>query len=286
MANILYGAPVGQAINEKTVQIVSRLAEKRIIPTLATIRIGAKDDDVAYEKNAVKRCETLGMKVITTVLEETVEAQTFYDTLSGLNADPAVHGILMFRPLPGHIDEEKARNLISPEKDLDGGSDLSLASLLTGKGAGFAPATAQAVMDILDYYQIPVKGANVAVLGRSLVIGKPVALLLLNRNATVTICHTRTVNTEEVCRNSDIIVSATGQIESFGRAYFHAGQTVIDVGIKYSEEKQRICGDIIFDEVEPRVDNITPVPKGVGSVTTAVLANHLALAAERTISHE
>ena len=286
MANILYGAPVGKALNEKTLEIVEKLKEKGITPTLATVRVGAKDDDIAYEKNAVKRCEALGMKVVTTVMAEDVEAEAFYEKMKQLSSDPAIHGILLFRPLPCHIDEEKARNLIVPEKDVDGCCDLSLASLLTGKGNGFPPATAQAVMEILNYYKIPVKGAKAAVLGRSLVIGKPVALLLLNNNATVTICHTRTLNTEEVCRNSDIIVSATGQIESFGRSYFRSGQTVIDVGIKYSEEKQRICGDIIFEEGEPRVENMTPVPKGVGSVTTAVLAYHLAMAAERTITHE
>lgn len=286
MANILYGAPVAQAINERTAGIVRKLAAVNIVPTLAIVRLGENADDIAYEKGAIKRCESLGMKVITVTMKDDVSAEEFCERLKTLNDDPAIHGILLFRPLPWHINEDTARNLISPQKDLDGGCDLSLAALLTGKGDGFAPATAQAVVEMLEYYQIPVKGARTAVLGRSLVIGKPVALLLLNRHATVTICHTRTANLQEICRESDIIVAATGQMESLNRRYFRAGQTVIDVGISYNEKKQKLCGDVLYEEVEPLVDNITPVPKGVGSVTTAVLANHLALAAERTISHE
>ncbi|MBR5048634.1 MAG: bifunctional 5,10-methylene-tetrahydrofolate dehydrogenase/5,10-methylene-tetrahydrofolate cyclohydrolase [Erysipelotrichaceae bacterium] len=286
MANILYGAPVAQAINERTAGIVRKLAAVNIVPTLAIVRLGENADDIAYEKGAIKRCESLGMKVITVTMKDDVSAEEFCERLKTLNDDPAIHGILLFRPLPWHINEDTARNLISPQKDLDGCCDLSLAALLTGKGDGFAPATAQAVVEMLEYYQIPVKGARTAVLGRSLVIGKPVALLLLNRHATVTICHTRTANLQEICRESDIIVAATGQMESLNRRYFRAGQTVIDVGISYNEKKQKLCGDVLYEEVEPLVDNITPVPKGVGSVTTAVLANHLALAAERTISHE
>ena len=219
-------------------------------------------------------------------LENDISPQDFYAQLEKLNADQSIHGILLFRPLPKQLDEEKARNLISLEKDLDGGSDAALAALLTGKKEGFAPATAQAVIEILDHYQIPIKGKKATVLGRSLVIGKPVALLLMQRNATVTVCHSQSLNTEEICRGSDIIVAATGKMESLDHRYFSADQTVIDVGISYNEKKAKLCGDVLFEEAEPLVGHITPVPKGVGSVTTAVLAHHLALAAERTINHE
>ena len=286
MAEILYGAPVAKAINERTAKIVEKLAGKGMIPTLAIIRVGEREDDQAYEKAAIKRCEALGMRVMAAAMPADVDETTFFSCLQEVNANPEIHGILLFRPLPEHLDEEKARNLISPAKDLDGGSDLALASLLTGKGEGFAPATAQAVIEILDYYQIPIKGVRTAVLGRSLVIGKPVSLLLLNRHATVTICHSRSEDLAAMCRENDIVVAAIGKMEMLDGKYFRAGQTVIDVGISYNEEKQKLCGDVLFEQAEPLVERITPVPKGVGSVTTAILANHLALAAERTINCE
>jgi methylenetetrahydrofolate dehydrogenase (NADP+)/methenyltetrahydrofolate cyclohydrolase len=286
MAEILYGAPVAKAINERTAKIVEKLAGKDTVPTLAIIRVGEREDDLAYEKAAIKRCEALGMRVMPVAMPADIDEATFFGCLQEVNANPEIHGILLFRPLPEQLDEEKARNLISPAKDLDGGSDLALASLLTGKGEGFAPATAQAVIEILDYYQIPIKGVRTAVLGRSLVIGKPVSLLLLNRHATVTICHSRSENLAAICRENDIVVAAIGKMETLDGKYFRAGQTVIDVGISYNEEKQKLCGDVLFEQVEPLVERITPVPKGVGSVTTAILANHLALAAERTINCE
>jgi methylenetetrahydrofolate dehydrogenase (NADP+)/methenyltetrahydrofolate cyclohydrolase len=286
MAEILYGTPVAKAINERTAKIVEKLAGKDTVPTLAIIRVGEREDDLAYEKAAIKRCEALGMRVMPVAMPADIDEATFFGCLQEVNANPEIHGILLFRPLPEQLDEEKARNLISPAKDLDGGSDLALASLLTGKGEGFAPATAQAVIEILDYYQIPIKGVRTAVLGRSLVIGKPVSLLLLNRHATVTICHSRSENLAAICRENDIVVAAIGKMETLDGKYFRAGQTVIDVGISYNEEKQKLCGDVLFEQVEPLVERITPVPKGVGSVTTAILANHLALAAERTINCE
>ena len=286
MAEILYGLPVAQALNQKTALIVERLAHEGIVPTLAIVRVGERADDLAYEKGALKRLQSLNMQVRSVALENDISPQDFYQQLEKLNADPAIHGILLFRPLPKQLDEEKARNLISLEKDLDGGSDAALAALLTGKKEGFAPATAQAVIEILDHYQIPIRGKKATVLGRSLVIGKPVALLLMQRNATVTVCHSQSLNTEEICRGSDIIVAATGKMESLDHRYFSADQTVIDVGISYNEKKAKLCGDVLFEEAEPLVGHITPVPKGVGSVTTAVLAHHLALAAERTINHE
>ena len=286
MAEILYGAPVAKAINERSAKIVEKLAGKDIVPTLTIIRVGEREDDLAYEKAAIKRCEALGMRVMPVAMPADIDEATFFGCLQEVNANPEIHGILLFRPLPEQLDEEKARNLISPAKDLDGGSDLALASLLTGNDEGFAPATAQAVIEILDYYRIPIKGVRTAVLGRSLVIGKPVSLLLLNRHATVTICHSRSENLAAICRENDIVVAAIGKMETLDGKYFRAGQTVIDVGISYNEEKQKLCGDVLFEQVEPLVERITPVPKGVGSVTTAILANHLALAAERTINCE
>lgn len=282
MANILYGADVAKAINERTIALVSQLKEKDIHPTLAILRVGERSDDISYEKGTTKRCEAVGIEVKKIVLDQNVSSEQFFQTLEQLNNDPTVHGILMFRPLPKHLDNERARKAINPEKDVDGCTDLSLAGVFTNSEIGFAPCTAQAAMEMLDYYHIDVKGKNAVVLGRSLVVGKPVSMLLLNKNATVTTCHTKTVNVTEISSKADIIIACTGQMESLTKDYFSPNQIVIDVGINFNEAKGKLCGDVLFEEVEPIVAAISPVPKGVGSVTTAVLVNHVAIAAERT----
>ena len=281
MANLLKGKEVAAAINEKNKEDVQELNSKGITPTLAIVRVGEKENDLSYERGAIKRCTEVGVEVKPIVLNENIDKNLFYNTLSELNNDDSIHGILVFRPLPFELDNEMARNFIKPEKDVDGTSDSSLTGIFTNTKIGYAPCTAEAAMQILDYYNIDVKGKNVVVLGRSLVIGKPVSMLLLNRNATVTICHTKTVDIASITKKADIVVAATGQMESLNKDYFQENQTVIDVGISWNETKQKLCGDILFDEVEPIVSNITPVPGGVGSVTTSVLVNHVIEAAKR-----
>lgn len=281
MANLLKGKDVAAAINERSKKDVEILKANGINPTLAIIRVGEKADDMSYERGATKRCNEVGVNVKVVALDINVSKDKFYQTLEELNNDDSVHGILVFRPLPKELDNELCRNSINPKKDVDGCSDSSLAGVFTNKTLGFAPCTAQAAIEILDYYNIDVTGKNVVVLGRSLVVGKPVAMMLTNKNATVTICHTKTRNTAEISRNADIVVTATGQMESLDKSFFKEGQTVIDVGISWNETKQKLCGDVLFDEAEPIVENITPVPGGVGSVTTSVLVNHVVEAAKR-----
>lgn len=281
MANLLKGKEVAQAINERSKKDVELLKQKGITPTLAILRVGEKADDLSYERGAIKRCSEVGVEVKVIALPSDVNKEDFYKELDKLNNDSNVHGILVFRPLPKQLDNELCRNSINPKKDVDGCSDSSLAGVFTNKELGFAPCTAQAAIEILDYYNIDVTGKNVVVLGRSLVVGKPVSTMLTNKNATVTICHTKTVNTENITKNADIIVTATGQMESLTKDYFKEGQTVIDVGISWNETKQKLCGDVVFEEVEPIVNNITPVPGGVGSVTTSVLVNHVVEACKR-----
>ena len=281
MANLLKGKDVAAAINERSKKDVEILKANGINPTLAIIRVGEKADDMSYERGATKRCNEVGVNVKVVALDINVSKDKFYQTLEELNNDDSVHGILVFRPLPKELDNELCRNSINPKKDVDGCSDSSLAGVFTNKALGFAPCTAQAAIEILDYYNIDVTGKNVVVLGRSLVVGKPVAVMLTNKNATVTICHTKTRNTAEISRNADIVVTATGQMESLDKSFFKEGQTVIDVGISWNETKQKLCGDVLFDEAEPIVENITPVPGGVGSVTTSVLVNHVVEAAKR-----
>ena len=280
-AQLLKGAPVAAAINENTSARAAALKEKGVTPTLAIFRVGERADDLSYERGAMKRCEGVGVAVKNVVLPADVDSDTFFKTLDELNNDPAVHGILMFRPLPKHLDNEKARQMLNPAKDIDGCTDGSLAGVFTNTKLGFPPCTAQAAMEILDFYGVDCKGKRAAVIGRSLVVGRPAAMMLMHKNATVTICHTRTVDMPSVTREADILIVCAGQMETIGQEYLREGQVVVDVGINWNEAKGKLCGDVKFDEAEHFVGAVTPVPGGVGSVTTSVLVNHVVEAAER-----
>ena len=283
MAEVLKGMPVAKAISEELKARSEALQAKGVTPTLAIFRVGERDDDLSYERGAMKRAEQTGVAVRNVVLPADVDSETFFEALDDLNHDKTVHGILMFRPLPKQLDGEKARQMLAPEKDVDGCTDGSLAGVFANAKVGFPPCTAQAAMEILKFYGIDPKGKKAAVIGRSLVIGRPVAMMLMHANATVTICHTRTVDVPSITKEADIVIAASGQMESVGAEYLSAGQTVIDVGIGWNEAKGKLCGDVKFEEAEPVVAAITPVPGGVGSVTTAVLCKHVIEAAERTL---
>lgn len=283
MAEIYKGAPVAAALNEKMAADAAALKEKGVTPTLAILRVGERADDLSYERGAMKRCDSVGVAVKNVVLPADVDSDTFFATLDSLNNDPAVHGILMFRPLPKHLDGEKARQALNPAKDVDGCTDGSLAGVFANTKVGFPPCTAQAAMEILDYYGVDCVGKRAAVIGRSLVVGRPAAMMLMHKNATPTICHTRTKNMPEVIREADIVIVCAGQMETIGAEYFRPGQVVIDVGINWNEAKGKLCGDVKFDEAEPIVAAITPVPGGVGSVTTSVLVSHVVEAAKRIV---
>lgn len=281
MTRLLKGKDVALAINQKSKDMIERLRQHNIEPTLAIFRIGEKESDISYEKGAKKRCDELGVKLIVNVFDENVSEKQFYEKLDEANDDNTIHGILILRPFPKQFNDNKLRNHINPDKDVDGCSNASLAGLFIDKKIGFAPCTAQSGIEILDYYGIDIAGKNVVVIGRSLVIGKPISMLLLNRNATVTICHSKSSNTADIASKADILISAMGHPEIVDRAYTNKNQCIIDVGITYSEEKQKIVGDVNMDDVLDYVEAITPVPGGVGSVTTAVLVNHVIEAALR-----
>ena len=283
MAEVLKGMPVAKAISEELKARSEALQAKGVTPTLAIFRVGERDDDLSYERGAMKRAGQTGVAVKNVVLPADVDSEAFFQALDELNKDETVHGILMFRPLPRQLDGEKARQMLAPEKDMDGCTDGSLAGVFANAKVGFPPCTAQAAMEILKFYGIDPKGKRAAVIGRSLVIGRPVAMMLMHANATVTICHTRTVDVPSVTKEADIVIAASGQMESVGAEYLSEGQTVIDVGIGWNEAKGKLCGDVKFEEAEPVVSAITPVPGGVGSVTTAVLCKHVIEAAERTL---
>ncbi len=284
MAMLLKGAPVASALNEKMKKEVAVLRQMSVEPTLAIVRVGEKGDDLSYERSAMKRCASVGVRVENIVFPEDVSREVFYEEIDRLNRDDSVHGILIFRPLPEHLDNERARNAVSPEKDVDGCTDGSLAGVFTGSGTGFSPCTAQAVVEVLDHYGISCEGKEAVIIGRSLVVGRPAAMLLLHRNATVTVCHTRTKDLKEQARRADILVVCSGKMESFGKDFVRPGQVVIDVGISWNEEKGKLCGDVIFEEAGLVVEAITPVPGGVGAVTTSVLVSHVVKSAERAAS--
>jgi len=280
MAQLLKAAAVVAAMKEGLLVRADALRAQGVVPVLAIVRVGDRADDLAYERGAEKRCASVHVDVRSVVLPETCSDSELQAELAALNRDRDVHGILLLRPLPGHLDEAAACAALAPEKDVDGVTEASLAGVFAGSGRGYAPCTAQACMALLDYYGINCRGKRAVVLGRSLVIGKPAAMLLLQKNATVTICHSGTEDVPAVLREADIVIAATGKMESLGAACFRAGQTVIDVGMSWNEEKQKFCGDVRFEEAELLVDGISPVPGGVGGVTTCILAQHVIAAAE------
>ena len=281
MAEILRGAPVIQAMKERLIPEVGKLKEKGITPTLAILRVGERQEDLAYERGAVKRLDSAGVSVRKVVLPADVSPGEFDAALQALNEDNTVHGVLVFAPLPAHLGKNRAHTMIAPQKDVDGCTDASLAGVFTGSGVGFPPCTAQAVMEILHHYGIAIEGKKAAVIGRSLIIGRPAAQLLMAENATVVNLHRKTVDSEGIAARADILVAACGELRLVGPAYTNPDQIVIDVGVNWAEEKGGIAGDVDFDAVEPVVKAITPVPGGVGSVTTSVLASHVVEAAKR-----
>ena len=281
MALLLKSKPVTSALTERLIPRVDALKQRGVCPTLAILRVGEREDDISYEKGAVKRCESVGVSVKCVTLPADVEQSELMAAVEELNRDNGVHGVLLLRPLPSHLDDEAARQALAPEKDVDGITDGSLAGVFSGSGRGYPPCTAAACMEILEHYGVDCTGKRAVVIGRSLVIGKPAAMLLMGKNATVTVCHTRTMDMPSVTREADIVIVAACRMETIGSEYFRPGQTVIDVGIHWNEEKGKLCGDVDFDAVEPIVSAITPVPGGVGAVTNAVLVSHVVEAAEK-----
>ena len=281
MAKIFKGKEVADALTEKLKTEVEALRAAGVVPTLCIFRVGERPDDLAYERGATKRAQLAGVEVRNVVLPANVDQETFDRELNAVNEDPSIHGILLFRPLPGQLDNEKARQMLDPAKDVDGCTDLSLAGVFTNTKTGFPPCTAQAAMEILHHFGVGISGKKAAVIGRSLVIGRPVAMMLMHENATVVNCHTRTPDVPSITREADILIAASGQLHSVTREYTNPDQVVIDVGINWDEEKGGISGDVAFDDVEPYVRAITPVPGGVGSVTSTVLISHVVEAAKK-----
>ena len=289
MAKQLLGKEVNEKLNARIIAQCEELKAKGINPTLGIVRCGERPDDLSYEKGATKRAEALGVAVEKFVLPEDISKEDLLKVIDEINANDNIHGVLMFRPLPKHLkaDQDEICNRLDPKKDVDSMTHMSNAGVFEGQDLGYAPCTPAACMEILDHYGIDCKGKNAVVIGRSLGVGKPAAMMLMGKNATVTICHTKTVNTAEICKNADIIVTAAGVLGSLTKDFVSEGQIVIDVSMNWNPEKITskgkggMSGDCVFDEVEPIVGAITPVPGGVGAVTTTVLMKHVVEAAEK-----
>jgi len=278
MAQILNGVEVVEALHEQIVSEVELLKSRGVQPTLAIVRLGERLDDISYERGACKRAQGLGVAIRSSVLPEDATTNDLVQTIESLNSDSSVHGVLMFHPFPRQIDEERVRDTLMPAKDVDGSTHLSLAGVFTDSSIGYAPCTAQACMEILKHYAIELKGKKVVVIGRSLVVGKPVAMMLLAEHATVTIAHSQTRDLPNLVKEADLVVACVGRAQMIDSRYLSPDQVVIDVGINFTDDGSPV-GDVAFEEAREVVGALSPVPGGVGSVTTSVLMKHVVQAA-------
>jgi len=280
MAEILRGKPVLEYMRPQLQKDVCELKSNGITPVLAIVRVGDRGDDMAYEHSVISHCDTIGVGIKKYTYSEDVKQDELIAGIRTINNDGSVHGTLIFRPLPPQFDDNAVCGILAPQKDVDGITKSSLAGVFTDSTVGYAPCTAQACMEILDYYGIDPRGKNVTIIGRSLVVGKPLSMMLLKRHATVTICHTKTKDISSLCREAEIVIVAAGHANIADKNYFSPGQVVIDVGINVGADG-KLCGDVNFRDAENIVSRITPVPGGVGTVTTAVLIKHVVEAAKQ-----
>lgn len=273
------GMPVVENLTKQFEKDIFLLAPRNIIPKLAIVRIGEREDDLSYEKGIMKRFRAVNALAEVAVLPSDTTHEQLEETISNLNADEKVHGILLFRPLPRHLSEEKIKHIILPQKDVDCMGLYNMAAVFSGDSSCFPPCTPQAVLEIIKYYGICLKGKRAVIIGRSMVVGKPLSMLLLGENATVTICHTKTENLAEECKNADILVACAGVPKMVKETFTNPHQIIIDVGIHMDQGK--LCGDVDYEAVSPNIAAITPVPGGVGTVTTSVLLKHTIQSAMR-----
>ncbi|MBQ5698230.1 MAG: bifunctional 5,10-methylenetetrahydrofolate dehydrogenase/5,10-methenyltetrahydrofolate cyclohydrolase [Lachnospiraceae bacterium] len=274
----LKGAEVSAKIKDQVQEIVEKLDGH--VPTAAIVRVGERPDDLSYEKGVIKKIASFGMEAKTYAFPEDISEEEFLEEFRKINADESVDGILLFMPLPKHMNGKLFESAIDPVKDLDGISPVNRAKVFAGEADGFAPCTAEAVIEVLKAFEIPMAGKRAVVVGRSMVVGRPLSMLFLKENATVTVCHTKTADLKEECKRAEILVAAAGKAGMLDKEYVADGAVVIDVGINV-DENGKLCGDVKWDGLEEAASAATPVPGGVGAVTTAVLCKHLAQAALR-----
>ncbi|EFE27921.2 tetrahydrofolate dehydrogenase/cyclohydrolase, NAD(P)-binding domain protein [Filifactor alocis ATCC 35896] len=281
---LLLGTTVAKDKTEQLREKVEELHKQGIKPKLVMMRVGDKADDLAYQRSALSRMEKVNILSEVQEFPNDVTEEVFLRQLEENNQNDEVHGILIFLPLPKHLDLKKVKECISPDKDIDAISPINIARLMNAEEC-FVPCTPKAVMELLSYYNIPLQGKHVVVIGRSMVIGKPVSMLLLNENATVTMTHSKTTNLQELTKRADIIVCALGKSKFLTEEYVSPHSIVIDVGINV-DETGALTGDADTEQILPIVKAITPVPRGVGSVTTVMLAKQVIESAERGLQQK
>ena len=273
---ILKGAEVSAKIKEEVQGLLGRLNGQ--IPRLAIVRVGEKPDDLSYERGAMKKLASFGLEAQSYAFPEDISNEQFQEEFKKINENPDVTGILLLRPLPKQICQTDIENMMDPKKDLDGISPINIAKIFAGDASGFAPCTAEAVVEMLKANHIEIAGKRAVIVGRSMVVGKPLAMVLMKENATVTVCHTRTIDLPGTCQSGEILIAAAGKAKMINGDYVRQEAVVIDVGINVDEDG-KLCGDVDFQSIQEKASMTTPVPGGVGTVTTAVLARHLVLAA-------
>ncbi len=272
---LLKGKPVADQMKEEIIAVVAERKEKGLNPPkIAILRVGSRPDDVAYESRVLKNCNELGIESEVVVVDDNIDMENFITVLDGLNENIEIHGILLFRPLPPQLDIDIISKQIKPEKDIDCMNPSNMEKLFSGDQSGMAPCTPEAVIEILKFYGYDLTGKNVVIVNRSMVLGKPLAMMFLNENATVTICHSKTNQLENITSNSDIVVTGVGKANFFHGNAFSKDSVVIDVGINFNQD-QKMCGDVEFEKVFENVSAITPVPGGVGIVTSTILLKHV-----------
>lgn len=265
----------GKKVSDGIKEYVSKELETlSFVPKLAIVRVGENPDDMSYERGATKKLKSFGLDVASYVFPQDISDEDFKKAFKDINEDDEVTGILLLRPLPRTINEKDIENMIDPKKDLDGISPINIAKVFAGDTTGFSPCTAEAVIEVLKAYDIELTGKRVTVVGRSMVVGKPVSMLLLKENATVTMTHTRTVDLKKTCSDAEIVVAAAGRAKMLNSDYCGQDAVMIDVGINV-DENGKLCGDVDYATLDGKASAATPVPGGVGTVTTAVLAKHL-----------
>lgn len=273
MDKVLKGKPVVEALKEQIKDKVELYNKKNIFPTVGIIRVGNREDDLAYERRVIKNCEQLGIKVEVFEMDEKISMNDFAKEVKNIDGNNNIHGILLFRPLPKQLETKEVQDLIRPEKDIDCMHPENLRKVFEGEDDGHFPCTPEAVVEILKYYDIPIEGSNIAIVNRSMVLGKPLSMMLVKENATVTICHSKTVDIPSITKKADIVITGVGRPNFFTPECFSDKSIVIDVGINYFNDK--MCGDVDFERVENLVQAITPVPGGVGTVTSTILLKHV-----------
>lgn len=270
----------GKKVSDGIKEYVSKELETlSFVPKLAIVRVGENPDDMSYERGATKKLKSFGLDVASYVFPQDISDEDFKKAFKDINEDDEVTGILLLRPLPRTINEKDIENMIDPKKDLDGISPINIAKVFAGDTTGFSPCTAEAVIEVLKAYDIELTGKRVTVVGRSMVVGKPVSMLLLKENATVTMTHTRTVDLKKTCSDAEIVIAAAGRAKILNSDYCGQDAVMIDVGINV-DENGKLCGDVDYATLDGKASAATPVPGGVGTVTTAVLAKHLIQAAK------